>query len=85
MAAITVTTTATLLYREGDASAAAPAQVVLSNDGGASVFIGPDSSVTAANGVNLKTAGTLGVELTAGREIWAITATGTNEVRVVAL
>lgn len=82
MAAVTVATTATLIYRDDDGRANVPGQVVISNDGGATVFIGKDSSVTVAGGVALKTAGTLGLELTAGKEVWGIVAAGTNEVRV---
>ena len=59
--------------------------LVLYNVGDATVFFGPDSSVTAANGIPLKKdvsfqADSGGVKLYMG-DVWAITAASTADLR----
>ena len=83
MAAVTVTTAATLVVT-GSRSAGAPDQVIITNDGGSTVFVGRESNVTVASGITLATGSSMGLELTAGRQVWAIVATGTNQLRVEA-
>lgn len=80
MAAVSVTTSATLLIT-GEGSGSVPTNVIVTNDSGGSVYLGNDDSVTVAGGVHLATGSTLGIPLVAGRTIYAI-AGSTLEVRV---
>jgi len=82
MAAISVGTTATLIAT-GEGNGTYPSETIVTNDGGASVFIGDDATVTTSTGLTLADGSSLGVKLAAGRTIYGIVAASTNEVRVV--
>lgn len=80
MAAVSVTTTATLIAT-GVGSGSAPTQVIVTNDSGNSVYLGRSDAVTTANGIHLATGSALGIPLTAGITVYGI-AGSTSEVRV---
>lgn len=84
MAAITVTTSATLIHTETMGTASAPAQVFVTNNSGATVYLGRHPAVTAATGIALPTGGTWASELTLTRQVWGVVAAATSEVRVEA-
>jgi len=77
MAAISVTTSATLIAT----GSGRPAEVLVSNDSGNIVYLGTTDAVTTANGLRLDSGKTLGLNLRAGGRVWGI-AGGTSEVRV---
>ena len=86
MAAVTVTTSATLIY-SGEGTASSPDQVIITNDSGNSVYLGKNEDVTATDdadndGVHLATGTTLGMEVRAGERVYGI-AGSSSEVRVV--
>jgi hypothetical protein len=80
MAAITVTTSATLIAT-GDGSGSFPSEVLVTNDSGGTVYLGKDDTVTTSTGLTLANLASLGLKLLAGREVWGIVASGTEEVR----
>lgn len=80
MAAIDVTTSATLLAT-GSGGMPSPTDVRVSNDSGNPVYLGMLPSVTTGTGVLLADGGTFAIELTAGETLYAI-AGSTSEVRV---
>ena len=81
MANVNVTTTATLIVP----SNAKRISIIVENEGASEVFIGSDSTVTAANGVKLAEDGTFcedagGTRVYKG-DIYGITSAGTADVR----
>ena len=80
MAAYTVTTSA-LLIAETTAGAGSPAEVIITNDSGVTVYLGNSSSVTTSTGIALPTASSIGMQLIAPRKVYAIAASGSNNVR----
>ncbi len=81
MAAITATTTATALTLTN----APDARLYIQNRGSAEIFIGPDNTVTAANGIGLAAGATLEYPEAkwgaSGYDLYVITASGTADVR----
>lgn len=84
MAAVTVTTSATAILdgTTGENPHNRGGQVLVYHNGTNDVFLGSDSGVTTSTGIALSAGETLGVELGAGRAIYGIVASGTEEVRV---
>ena len=80
MAAVSVTTSATLIYLSTEGTGSAPDQVIVTNDSGNSVYLGKNAGVTTSTGVHLATGTTLGIELRAGEAVYGI-AGSTSEVR----
>ena len=78
--AVSVGTSATLVV-EGTASAGNPNEVIITNDSGNTVYFGSDDTVTSSNGLTVATGSSLGLQLTEGRDVYAIAGT-TSEVRV---
>lgn len=81
MAAVSVTTSATLLYT-ADGAASAPTWVVVTNNSGGTVYFDKSDAVTTAAGAALVSGGTLTVPLVRPQKLYAI-AGSTLEVRVV--
>lgn len=82
MAAVTVTTSATLIAT-GEGNGSVPSEVLVTNDSGVDVFVGDSDQVTTASGLTVGNGSSLGLRLTAGREVYGIVASGTAEVRAV--
>lgn len=76
----TVQTTATLLVTSSG-SAVAPGDTFITNDSGASVYIGKDDTVTTSNGLHLPTGSSMNLRLYGGRTAYGIAA-APAEVRV---
>jgi hypothetical protein len=79
MAAVSVTTSATLIAT-GDGGGSYPSEVVITNDSGNSVYLGINSAVTTSSGIHLADGSTIGLQLVAGRTVYGI-AGSTSEVR----
>lgn len=79
MAAVSVTTSATLIAT-GDGGGSYPSEVVITNNSGNSVYLGATDAVTTAAGVHLADGATIGLQLVAGRYVYGI-AGSTSEVR----
>lgn len=84
MAAISVTTAATTIYSDTASTVNDPKQVVITNNSGATVYLGAASTVTTATGVALLTGGTFGLDGSPGLTVYGIVAAGSSEVRVEA-
>lgn len=80
MAAVTVTTSATLITT-GEGGASYPSECIITNDSGDSIYLGKDSTVTTSTGIHLATGSALGLQLVAGREVWGI-GPGSSNIRV---
>lgn len=74
----TVSTSALLIDEEN----VGRGTLLLQNLGGGSVFVGPDASVTAATGIEVAPGGSL--SLTLQTDVYAIAASGTQDVRYIA-
>lgn len=99
MAAITVTSTATPLLlgaiepaataaelaAERNLHGSLPGMVVVSNIGATTIYLGATASVTAATGAPVLAGQEFTAALPAGREVYAITASGSSDTRVVVL
>ena len=56
--------------------------MLLQNTGNSDVFIGPDNTVTASNGIKIPKGSSAEFSFDTGADIWAITSGGTGEIRV---
>ena len=86
MAAVSVSTTATAILdgTVGENPHNRNGQVLLYNNGSATVFIGATADVTTSTGVPIAAGVTVGMEVGSGRTVYGIVASGTEEVRVEA-
>jgi hypothetical protein len=81
MAAVTVTTSPTLLHSCTVGTATAPEQLIITNNSGGTVYLGKDSTVTVSSGLTLLTASAIGLDLVMGDDVYGI-ASSSLEVRV---
>lgn len=81
---VAVTTTASLVLANPLAGAnTSPIALLVENTGAATVFIGGDLAVTAANGVPIAANGSMTLVLAGGESAYAITGAGTSTLAVL--
>ena len=88
MAAVTVTTSATAIYTDTASTVNDPKQVVITNNSGATVYLGgatvTASGTPATDGIALLTGGSFGFDGSPGLVVYGVVASSTAEVRVEA-
>lgn len=55
--------------------------IIIQNEGTASVYVGFDNTVTAANGLKISKSSSLSLDVTAVADIWMIAASGSQDIR----
>ena len=80
---ISVGTSATALHYQEPASADRGQEVLLTNAGSASVYVGGPGVTTTSYGYELKAGTSLAVEIADGESLFGVVATGTVTVRAL--